>query len=38
TELSDRISKALKQAGMNFVGSTVIYAYLQACGVVNDHL
>ncbi|MBV8679664.1 MAG: DNA-3-methyladenine glycosylase I [Aquitalea sp.] len=38
TELSDRISKALKKAGMNFVGSTVIYAYLQATGVVNDHL
>ncbi|WP_434658514.1 DNA-3-methyladenine glycosylase I [Chromobacterium violaceum] len=38
TELSDRISKALKKAGMNFVGSTVVYAYLQACGVVNDHL
>lgn len=38
TELSDRISKELKKAGMNFVGSTVIYAYLQACGVVNDHL
>ncbi|OWY39466.1 DNA-3-methyladenine glycosylase I [Xenophilus sp. AP218F] len=38
TELSDRISKALKKAGMNFVGSTVIYAYLQACGVVNDHV
>ncbi|AOZ52619.1 DNA-3-methyladenine glycosylase I [Chromobacterium vaccinii] len=38
TELSDLISKALKKAGMNFVGSTVIYAYLQACGVVNDHL
>lgn len=38
TPLSDTISKALKQAGMNFVGSTVIYAYLQATGVVNDHL
>ncbi|MBK0415637.1 DNA-3-methyladenine glycosylase I [Chromobacterium haemolyticum] len=38
TELSDRVSKALKKAGMNFVGSTVIYAYLQACGVVNDHM
>ncbi|OHX19127.1 DNA-3-methyladenine glycosylase I [Chromobacterium sphagni] len=37
-ELSDLISKALQKAGMNFVGSTVIYAYLQACGVVNDHL
>ncbi len=38
TPLSDRISKALKKAGMNFVGSTVIYAFLQATGVVNDHL
>jgi len=36
--LSDRVSKALKQAGMNFVGSTVIYAYLQATGVINDHI
>ena len=38
TALSDRISKALKKEGMNFVGSTVIYAFLQATGVVNDHL
>ena len=38
TELSDRISKALKKHGMNFVGSTVIYAFLQATGVVNDHI
>ena len=38
TELSDRISKVLKQRGMNFVGSTIIYAYLQAVGVVDDHL
>ena len=38
TELSDRISKGLKKHGMNFVGSTVIYAFLQATGVVNDHL
>jgi DNA-3-methyladenine glycosylase I len=38
TPLSDSISKALKKAGMNFVGSTVIYAFLQATGVVNDHL
>lgn len=36
--LSDCISRELKKAGMNFVGSTVIYAYLQATGVVNDHL
>nr|WP_294863712.1 DNA-3-methyladenine glycosylase I [uncultured Pseudogulbenkiania sp.] len=38
TPLSDAISKQLKKAGMNFVGSTVIYAFLQATGVVNDHL
>jgi DNA-3-methyladenine glycosylase I len=38
TELSDTISKALKKRGMNFVGSTIIYAYLQAVGVVNDHV
>ena len=38
TELSDTISKDLKQRGFNFVGSTVIYAYMQASGMVNDHL
>lgn len=38
TALSDAISKDLKQRGMTFVGSTIIYAYLQAVGVVNDHL
>ncbi|MCW3478101.1 DNA-3-methyladenine glycosylase I [Neisseriaceae bacterium JH1-16] len=38
SELSDQISKTLKKAGMNFVGSTIIYAFLQATGVVNDHL
>ncbi|MFN8587456.1 MAG: DNA-3-methyladenine glycosylase I [Candidatus Eisenbacteria bacterium] len=38
TELSDAISKALHKRGMRFVGSTIIYAYLQAIGVVNDHL
>ena len=37
TELSDKISKDFKKRGMNFVGSTIIYAYLQAVGVVNDH-
>jgi len=37
TPLSDAISKALKKRGMSFVGSTIIYAYLQATGVVNDH-
>jgi len=38
TELSDRISKDLKNRGFRFVGSTIIYAHLQAVGVVNDHL
>lgn len=38
TELSDRISKDMKRRGFRFVGSTIIYAHLQATGVVNDHL
>lgn len=38
TELSDRVSKELKNRGMSFVGSTIIYAYLQAVGLVNDHV
>jgi DNA-3-methyladenine glycosylase I len=38
TELSDRLSKDLKARGFRFVGSTIIYAHLQAVGVVNDHL
>ncbi len=38
TELSDTISKALKKKGFKFVGSTVIYAYMQAIGMVNDHM
>jgi len=37
TELSDKISKDLKKRGFKFVGSTVIYAYMQAIGMVNDH-
>ena len=37
TDLSDRISKDLKQRGFRFVGTTIIYAFLQAVGVVNDH-
>ncbi len=37
TELSDSISKDLKKRGMSFVGSTIIYAYMQAVGIVNDH-
>jgi len=38
TPLSDEISKSLKQEGFSFVGSTICYAFLQAAGVVNDHL
>jgi len=37
TQLSDAISKDLKKRGFKFVGTTIIYAYLQAIGVVNDH-
>ena len=38
TELSDRISKDLKKRGFRFVGTTIVYAYLQAVGVVDDHV
>ncbi len=38
TELSDKISKDLKKLGFKFVGSTIIYAYMQAAGLVNDHM
>lgn len=38
TTLSDAISKDLKQRGFKFVGSTVIYAHMQATGMVNDHV
>lgn len=37
TETSDRLSKDLKKRGFKFVGSTVIYAHMQATGMVNDH-
>jgi DNA-3-methyladenine glycosylase I len=37
TDLSDQISKDLKKRGMSFVGSTIIYAMIQAIGMVNDH-
>lgn len=37
SELSDRVSKDLKRRGMKFVGSTIIYSYLQAVGIINDH-
>ncbi len=38
TELSDKISKDLKKRGFKFVGSTVVYAHMQATGMVNDHV
>ena len=38
TELSDKISRDLKQRGFKFVGSTIVYAHMQATGMVNDHL
>ncbi len=37
SELSDKISNDLKKRGMKFVGSTIIYSYLQAIGIINDH-
>ncbi|MDX3774090.1 DNA-3-methyladenine glycosylase I [Chromatiaceae bacterium AAb-1] len=37
TAVSDAFSKDLKKRGFKFVGSTIIYAYMQACGMVNDH-
>ncbi|MEM6523152.1 MAG: DNA-3-methyladenine glycosylase I [Bacteroidota bacterium] len=37
TKESDALSKDLKKRGFKFVGSTVIYAHMQACGLVNDH-
>ena len=38
TALSDTISKDLKTRGFNFVGSTICYAFMQAVGIVNDHV
>ena len=38
TALSDKISKDLKKRGFKFIGSTIIYAYMQSIGMVNDHL
>lgn len=38
TAISDALSKDLQKKGMNFVGSTIIYAYMQAIGMVNDHV
>jgi len=37
TALSDKVSKDLKARGMSFVGSTIVYAFMQAIGIVNDH-
>lgn len=38
SELSDKLSKDLKKRGFKFVGSTVVYAHLQATGIINDHV
>lgn len=38
TRVSDVMSKELKKRGFKFVGSTIMYAFMQACGLVNDHL
>jgi DNA-3-methyladenine glycosylase I len=38
TAISDALSKDLKKRGFNFVGSTIMYAFMQATGMVNDHL
>jgi len=37
TTISDKIAKDLKKRGMSFVGTTIIYAFMQAVGIVNDH-
>lgn len=37
TDISNKISKDLRKRGMNFVGPTIIYAFMQAIGMVNDH-
>lgn len=38
SEISDKLSKALKKRGMSFIGSTIMYAYMQAVGLIDDHL
>lgn len=38
TPLSDRMSKDLKKRGFRFLGSTTCYSFMQACGLVNDHI
>lgn len=37
TDVSDRMSKQMKKDGFKFTGSTIVYAFMQACGLVNDH-
>ncbi|NMP15373.1 DNA-3-methyladenine glycosylase I [Thalassotalea sp. Y01] len=37
SDISDALSKDLKKRGFKFVGSTIVYAHMQACGMVNDH-
>ena len=37
TEISEKMSKDLKSRGFKFVGATICYAFMQACGMVNDH-
>ncbi|ACY82861.1 DNA-3-methyladenine glycosylase I [Edwardsiella piscicida] len=38
TSVSDALARALKQRGFTFVGTTICYAFMQACGMVNDHM
>ena len=38
SDVSDRLSRELKKRGFRFVGSTICYAYMQACGLVNNHI
>ncbi|QUJ75555.1 DNA-3-methyladenine glycosylase I [Sulfitobacter albidus] len=38
TALSERVSRDLKKAGFKFCGPTIVYAWMEACGLVNDHL
>lgn len=38
TPLAEKISKDMKKRGFRFVGPTIIYAFMQACGLVNDHM
>lgn len=38
TPLAERISKDLRKRGFNFCGPTIVYAFLQACGLINDHM